>query len=95
MQQRKQNELLGVILHTNFPKQSTLIVEQKVSDINPLYTSADVTRRHVTQSDIHHSSVLTTPAYRQHQHRVSPSYTVIHLLCSYFINPHTSTLFQI
>jgi len=74
-----------------FQQQSTLIDEQKVNDLNPLYTLADVTRRHVTQSDIHHSSVLTTPAYRQHQHTESPSYTVIQLLYLYLINPHTST----
>jgi len=29
------------------------------------------------QSDIHHSSVLTAPANKQHQHKVSPPYTII------------------
>ena len=54
-----------------FQKQNKLIDEQKVNDLHPFYTSTTVTRRHVMQSDIHHSSVLTTPAHRQHQNRVS------------------------
>ena len=46
-QQRKQSEMLGIILHSNFPTTKTLIDEQKVSDLSPLYTLAIVTIRHV------------------------------------------------
>jgi len=49
------------------------------------------TTRHVV--DIHHSSVTTTAAHRQHEHRVSPSYTTIEPLYLYFIIPLTYTLF--
>ena len=47
MQQRKQNELLGVILHTDFPTKNKQIDEQKVKDLSPKYTLVIVTRRHV------------------------------------------------
>jgi len=89
MQQRKQYELLGIILHTNFPtkKKTTQIDEQKFSDLNPLCTLAIVTRGHVMQFDTHHSSVLTTPAHRPHRQTVSPSHTIIQSLCLYLINP--------
>ena len=76
-----------------FKQQNTLIDDQKVNDLNQLYTLANVTRRQVTQLDIHLSSVLTTPAYRQHQHRVSPLHKIIQPLCLYFRNPYISTLY--
>ena len=47
-----------------FQQQNTLIDEQKANDLNPLHTLATITRRHVMQSDIHHSSVLTTQQTR-------------------------------
>jgi len=56
-----------------FPQQNTLIYEQKVNDLNPPYSLTYATRRHVTQSDTHHSSVLTTAANKHHQHKVRPS----------------------
>ena len=76
----------------NLQQQKTLSDEQKVKDFDPLYTLASFTRRHVMQSDIRHSSVLTIPAHRQHQHRLSPSYTVIQPLCLYFMNPAASVV---
>ena len=53
-----------------------------------LYIHLDVLRV-VLLSDGHHSSALTTPAYRQHQHGISPSYNIIQslLVCLCFISP--------
>jgi len=41
----------------------------------------------VSSGDVQYS---TTPKHRQHQQRVSPSYTIIQALCLYFINPQPS-----
>jgi hypothetical protein len=43
MQQRKQNGLLRIILLTVYQQHNTIIDEQKVNDLNPLYTLAIVT----------------------------------------------------
>ena len=49
----------------------------------------------VMLSDIHHSSALTTPAERQHQHTTSPSHNIIQpllvRLCFYRQYNSTST----
>jgi len=51
------------------------------------HPSTQTTSTHC-QSIIHYNSVLTTPAHRQLQHAVSPSYIIIiQTLGSYFFNP--------
>ena len=69
-----------------FQHQNTLIEEQKVNDLNPPYTSTNVTRRHVMYYVIHHSTVLTASAHRDHQHRERPSYIIIKPLRYFFVN---------
>jgi hypothetical protein len=79
------NNIYIIITHTCFDTFVPFSGSFKV--VLRLVTLATVTRRHVMYSDNHHSSVLTTPAHRQHQHRVSPTYSIIQTLCLYFINP--------